>query len=69
MELTCDMCHIGFLKERTGKFGTFYGCSNYPNCTHKMTMREYLLAIGDSDALADDLDNRFTYRHEEFNGD
>lgn len=27
----CPRCD-GFLVERTGKFGVFYGCSNYPRC-------------------------------------
>lgn len=27
----CPKCG-GVLKERTGKYGKFYGCSNYPNC-------------------------------------
>lgn len=27
----CPMCG-GHLIERNGKFGTFYGCSNYPKC-------------------------------------
>lgn len=27
----CPQCG-GILKERTGKYGKFFGCSNYPNC-------------------------------------
>lgn len=27
----CPKCS-GYLKERTGKFGKFFGCSNYPKC-------------------------------------
>ena len=29
----CPKCG-GILKERTGKYGKFYGCSNYPNCKY-----------------------------------
>jgi hypothetical protein len=25
---------VGSLVKRNGKFGVFYGCSNYPNCTY-----------------------------------
>ena len=28
---TCPRCN-GYLIERTGKYGSFYGCSNYPKC-------------------------------------
>ena len=27
----CPLCG-GYLVERKGKFGKFYGCSNYPKC-------------------------------------
>ena len=29
---TCDKCNKGRLSLRIGKFGSFIGCSNYPNC-------------------------------------
>jgi ssDNA-binding Zn-finger/Zn-ribbon topoisomerase 1 len=32
MENQCPRCNKGLLKLREGKYGQFYGCSNYPNC-------------------------------------
>jgi DNA topoisomerase-1 len=29
---TCQKCKKGKMLERTGKFGKFFGCSNYPKC-------------------------------------
>ena len=29
----CPLCGA-ILKERDGKYGKFYGCSNYPNCKY-----------------------------------
>lgn len=31
---TCPACKKGMLLERQGKFGIFYGCSNYPSCRY-----------------------------------
>ncbi|WP_298705217.1 DNA topoisomerase 3 [uncultured Veillonella sp.] len=28
----CPKCGKGILQKRNGKFGAFYGCTNYPNC-------------------------------------
>jgi len=30
----CPQCETGVLTLREGKFGTFYGCSNYPRCKY-----------------------------------
>ena len=30
----CPRCKKGFLSEKTGKFGKFKGCSNYPECSY-----------------------------------
>lgn len=30
----CNKCGIGFMKLKTGKFGPFLGCSNYPECNN-----------------------------------
>ncbi len=30
----CPLCNEGYLIRREGKFGEFYGCSTYPNCTY-----------------------------------
>jgi len=32
-EARCPLCQ-GSLKERSGKYGKFYGCSNYPTCKY-----------------------------------
>src|SRR5262249_21274131 len=29
---------VGSLVKRNGKFGAFYGCSNYPNCTYSRSI-------------------------------
>ena len=31
----CIVCETGQLKKQTGRFGTFYACSNFPLCEHK----------------------------------
>ncbi|MCK9198511.1 MAG: topoisomerase DNA-binding C4 zinc finger domain-containing protein [Bacteroidales bacterium] len=42
----CPRCG-GFLKKRNGKFGDFYGCSNYPRCdfTKKIDKGEEMIDI------------------------
>jgi DNA helicase-2/ATP-dependent DNA helicase PcrA len=35
MSTSCPKCD-GVMVERKGKYGTFYGCSNYPRCKHTM---------------------------------
>lgn len=30
-DMKCPKCH-GMLVRRTGKFGRFWGCNNFPNC-------------------------------------
>lgn len=30
----CPKCNSGTLVERDGRYGSFYGCSNYPKCKH-----------------------------------
>jgi len=44
--VTCPECHVGTMIERVAKKGkgrgrVFYGCSNYPKCTHTMIQRPY----------------------------
>lgn len=36
----CPRCDEGFMVEKQGKFGIFWGCSNYPNCNHIMKEKE-----------------------------
>jgi DNA topoisomerase-1 len=31
---TCPECHVGNLVVKSGKFGNFTACSNYPNCKY-----------------------------------
>ncbi len=33
----CPKCKVGYLKARSGKFGEFFGCSKYPDCTYTFT--------------------------------
>ena len=33
--IKCPGCKTGTLQLREGQYGTFYGCNNYPLCTHK----------------------------------
>lgn len=33
----CPKCKNGQLKQRNGKFGDFYGCTKYPECTYTFT--------------------------------
>lgn len=35
MSTNCPKCN-GTMVERKGKYGRFYGCSNYPRCKHTM---------------------------------
>jgi DNA helicase-4 len=37
----CPACGNGFMTQRSGKYGTFYGCSEYPACTETMNMANY----------------------------
>ncbi|WP_028865740.1 UvrD-helicase domain-containing protein [Psychromonas aquimarina] len=34
-EIRCRICAGGTLTARSGSFGTFYACSNFPRCEHK----------------------------------
>lgn len=36
----CSKCKDGILGLKTGKFGAFIGCSNYPECNYKRTLFE-----------------------------
>ena len=36
-KLICPQCG-GELRVKTGKYGKFYGCSNYPNCKHTQSI-------------------------------
>lgn len=31
-DIKCTACNEGYMVERAGKYGKFYGCSNYPKC-------------------------------------
>lgn len=34
--VVCPTCGNGFMTQRSGKYGTFYGCTEYPACTGTM---------------------------------
>jgi len=34
-DINCLACETGVLKMRTGRYGSFYACSNFPRCDHK----------------------------------
>lgn len=38
-KIKCPNCEDGYLVEREGKFGKFYGCSNYPRCTYTQNIK------------------------------
>ena len=37
----CPGCREGYLQERSGKYGKFYGCTRYPDC--RTTLNDYEL--------------------------
>ncbi len=37
----CPTCGNGFMTQRSGKYGTFYGCSEYPGCTATISTAAY----------------------------
>lgn len=46
----CPICKTGDLLERTGRYGEFYGCSNYPFCTYtKSRQQSQISDIADDD--------------------
>ncbi|WP_125003693.1 topoisomerase DNA-binding C4 zinc finger domain-containing protein [Clostridium tagluense] len=38
--ISCPECKKGELKTRTGPYGEFYACSNYPLCKHTEKIKE-----------------------------
>lgn len=36
---TCPICRTGRMQECTGKYGRFYGCSNWPDCSYTESER------------------------------
>ena len=32
----CSQCRIGKIVAKNGKFGQFFGCSNYPECNYSI---------------------------------
>lgn len=35
----CKKCNIGYMMKKRGKYGEFYGCSNFPNCKHIVKLK------------------------------
>lgn len=54
-KVTCPYCGQGHLTQRKGRFGVFYSCSRYPDCTpHFISQKEYdTLKAGGSIELKD----------------
>ena len=44
----CPKCGKGILQKRNGKFGEFYGCTNYPNCRFTKTVNGARVSGGNS---------------------
>ncbi|MBU1901445.1 topoisomerase DNA-binding C4 zinc finger domain-containing protein [Patescibacteria group bacterium] len=38
----CPSCKKGLLVARTGKYGNFIGCSNFPNCKHTENIEQHI---------------------------
>jgi len=34
VDKTCPECHVGNLVVKSGRYGNFTACSNYPNCKY-----------------------------------
>ncbi|PIB91552.1 type I DNA topoisomerase [Caulobacter sp. FWC2] len=49
----CPTCNVGQLSLKTGKFGAFIGCSNYPECRYT---RQLGVSEGDGEAESADKD-------------
>lgn len=43
-EQRCMVCKIGIIVEKTGPYGSFRGCSNYPNCHNKPRGKPMILS-------------------------
>lgn len=39
-ELKCPECELGNLIEKPGRYGAFYGCSNYPHCKYTSKIKQ-----------------------------
>lgn len=37
------------MKKRKGKYGTFMGCTGYPQCKHTMSMRDAAMVVSPPD--------------------
>ncbi len=40
--IDCDKCHSGKYALRVGKYGYFYGCSNYPDCKNTKNISDFI---------------------------
>lgn len=36
----CELCNIGYLVERKGIYGLFFGCTNYPICRNSRSVEQ-----------------------------
>ena len=55
---TCPTCKNGQLGLRLGKFGSFIGCSNYPECKHTMQIFGDESAVGENGELKPQFETR-----------
>jgi DNA helicase-4 len=39
--LICPACRNGFMVRRSGRYGTFYGCSQYPKCQNTLKVTDF----------------------------
>lgn len=40
-KIPCDKCETGFMEVKTGRFGKFLSCSNYPDCKNIKSLKEF----------------------------
>lgn len=40
-KIPCDKCETGFMELKTGRFGKFLSCNNYPDCKNIKSLKEF----------------------------
>lgn len=61
----CPGCNIGSLTIKCGKYGPFFGCSEFPRCHHAESISDYSTENGVPDAYVVN-DDEFDYSGEEY---
>jgi DNA topoisomerase-1 len=49
---TCPKCGVGKMGLKTGKFGAFLGCSNYPTCNNIVNLDQMMAEMAEEKAIA-----------------